>query len=119
MKRILLLCGLLIVTASIVAFQDAGMFSQHVTVVDGNGLPRAVLFSVNNNGRSGMEIKDANGSVRYSVYTNATHDPSSWEWEFGAYVCGSFVNHMVDGVSCICFGLFFACVFYLLRQSKD
>lgn len=45
-----------------------------VEVLDGNGVMRAVVFAADNNGKSGLELKDANGNVKLSIHMNQRHD---------------------------------------------
>lgn len=53
----------------------ADTFSRSVEVTDSNGTLRAVMFAANDDNKSGFEIKDHRGNVRFSVHTNANHDP--------------------------------------------
>ena len=36
---------------------------------------RAVIFAADSNGKSGLEVKDPNGQLRFSIHTNQNHDP--------------------------------------------
>jgi len=53
----------------------ADVFSRSVEVNDSNGVLRAVVFAANDDNKSGLEIKDNRGNVRFSVHTNNNHDP--------------------------------------------
>lgn len=53
----------------------ADTFNRSVEVVDSNGVNRAVVFAANDDNKSGLEIKDNRGHVRFSVHTNNNHDP--------------------------------------------
>lgn len=54
---------------------EADVFSRSVEVNDANGVMRAVVFAANDDNKSGFELKDNRGNVRFSVHTNNNHDP--------------------------------------------
>lgn len=65
---------------SVLSFMTGGVlladvFNRSVEVNDGNGVLRAVMFATNDDNKSGLEIKDNKGNVRFSVHTNNNHDP--------------------------------------------
>ena len=53
----------------------ADSFNRSVEVTDGNGTLRAVMFAVDGNNKSGLELKDPNGAVKFSIHTNGNNDP--------------------------------------------
>lgn len=55
--------------------QNVGRFQKAVEVVDGNATLRAVLFADDNNGKSGLEIRDPNSIAKLEMHTNKNDDP--------------------------------------------
>ena len=75
MKNKWKVAGLLVCALSAFALGFQNSFQRSVEVFDGNNVLRSVIFANDDNGRSGLEIKDPNGNVRFSVHTNQQHDP--------------------------------------------
>ena len=75
MKRHWMVACLLLTFACSWGIVVADVFSRSVEVNDSNGVLRAVVFAANDDNKSGLEIKDNRGNVRFSVHTNNNHDP--------------------------------------------
>jgi hypothetical protein len=71
-KRNILIAVSLIAVSGVVL---ADAFNRSVEVNDANNTLRAVLFAVDNDNKSGLELRDPNGRTRFSVHTNQNHDP--------------------------------------------
>lgn len=68
-----ILCSVIyLVMAGVLA---ADVFNRVVEVADGNGTPRAAMFAADGNNKSGLELKDPNGAVKFSIHTNGNNDP--------------------------------------------